>query len=219
MAHNLYDEIHPEQNLYNKTYSLKEAYTTLYKGLRTLKYLRENSKNNQISSQFKERIMLAVTEVNGCEICSYGHTKFALEEGMSNEEIKSILTGNLEKIPSDEMPAILFAQHYADTKGHPTKEAWNRIVLEYGEEKALGILGAIRMIMVGNAYGIAISALKNRIKGEKSGKTSLSYELKIILSFILALPVSLIHCFISNLLEVTVLDFEESYTGNPVLKN
>src|SRR5699024_10206364 len=107
--------------------------------------------------------MLAVTEVNGCEICSYGHTKYALEQGMSNEEIKSFLTGNPENISSDEMPAIIFAQHYVDTKGHPSEEAWNRIVQEYGNGKALGVLGAIRMIMVGNRYDIAIKASKSLI--------------------------------------------------------
>src|SRR5699024_7932706 len=109
--------------------------------------------------------MLAVTEVNGCEICSYGHTKYALEQGMSNEEIKSFLTGNSENISSDEMPAIIFAQHYANTKGNTTEKAWKRIVQENGNGKARGVLGAISMIMVGNAYGIAISAFKSRIKG------------------------------------------------------
>ncbi|GGK03653.1 hypothetical protein GCM10007063_27480 [Lentibacillus kapialis] len=158
--------------------------------------------------QFKERIMLAVTEVNGCEICSYGHTKYALEQGMSNEEIKSLLTGNAEKVSSDEMPAIIFAQHYADTEGHPSEEAWNRIVQEYGNEKALGILGAIRMIMTGNAYGIAISAFKDRIKGKKVKQTSLSYELKIILSLFPALPLALIHGIISTLLRTPLIDFK-----------
>ncbi|HLR03214.1 MAG TPA: carboxymuconolactone decarboxylase family protein [Virgibacillus sp.] len=210
MAQKLYDEIYREQKLYNKIYNAKEAYITFYKGFRTHKHIRKNLKSNQISQQFKERIMLAVTEVNGCEICSYGHTKYALEQGLTNEEIKSFLTGNAENISGDEMPAIIFAQHYADTKGHPSKEAWNRIVQEYGNDKALGVLGAIRMIMAGNAYGIAISAFKNRMKGKKVKQTSLSYELKMILSLIPAMPLVLIHSIISNLLKTPLIDFKEN---------
>ena len=34
----------------------------------------------------------AVTEVNGCEACSYAHTKFALEEGQSRGKL-AILSG------------------------------------------------------------------------------------------------------------------------------
>jgi len=41
LAKKLYDEIHAEQKLYNKFYNMKEAYLTLYKGLRTLKYMRK----------------------------------------------------------------------------------------------------------------------------------------------------------------------------------
>ncbi|MFC0273464.1 carboxymuconolactone decarboxylase family protein [Metabacillus herbersteinensis] len=40
--------------------------------------------------------MLAVTEVNGCEFCSYSHTKIALEQGMSQEEIKCFYPESLK---------------------------------------------------------------------------------------------------------------------------
>jgi len=79
-------------------------------------------KNKVMSSEFIERIMLAVTEVNGCEVCSYAHTKIALEQGMSEEEIGKLLSGDTEDIPAEEAPAIFFAQHYADTRGNPSRD-------------------------------------------------------------------------------------------------
>src|SRR5690625_6346011 len=109
--------------------------------------------------------MLAVTEVNGCEICSYGHTKYALEQGMSNEEIKSFLTGNPENISSDEMPAIIFAQHYADTKGHPSEEAWNRIVQEYGKDRKSTRLNSSHV-----AISYAVFCLKKKNKYHDYGR-------------------------------------------------
>ncbi|WP_085558880.1 carboxymuconolactone decarboxylase family protein [Carnobacterium iners] len=49
-------------------------------------------KKKELSSpHFMERIMLAVTQVNGCSVCSYTHTKMALEVGMKSEKIKNIL--------------------------------------------------------------------------------------------------------------------------------
>lgn len=196
------------QEFYKKIYTVREGYTALYKGLRTYKYLKRNKKSGQMSMHFIERIMLAVTEVNGCEVCAYGHTKIALEQGMSDEEIQMLLSGTIKNIPQDEAKAVIFAQHYADTKGNPTKESWDRIVEAYGIEKALGILGAIRMIMIGNSYGIAFSALRSRMRGKPIQKTGFLYEIRMILSLFISLPVAIIHSFILDILKVPVIDFD-----------
>lgn len=198
-----------DQVLYKNIYSLKEGYLSLNKGLRTAGYLSRAKRNRLMSSQFIERIMLAVTEVNGCEVCSYAHTKIALEQGMSSEEIQMLLSGTAENIPPDEMQAILFAQHYADTKGNPTEESWMRIVDVYGQEKALGILAAIRMIMIGNVFGIPLSGLRTRLKGKPSGKTNVFYELLMILSFPILFPPALLHGLILNALKKPVIEFSQ----------
>lgn len=196
--------------LYKKIYTVREFYSILYKGLRTYKYLKSNKKNKQMSEHFIERIMLAVTEVNGCEVCSYEHTKIALEQGMTEEEIQMLLSGTTEEVvPQDELKAVMFAQHYADTKGHPTKESWKQVVEEYGEDRALGILGATRMIMGGNSYGIALSAFKSRLKGKPIEKSSLLYEIRMLLSLPVFLPVAIVHLFILNLLKAPIIDFKE----------
>lgn len=72
---------------------------------------------------------------------------------------------------------IMFAQHYADSRGNPSKESWERIIETYGLSKAKGILGAIRMIMMGNVYGIPWGFFLSRIKGKPDQKSSLFYEL------------------------------------------
>lgn len=198
------------QVLYKKKYSIREFYTILVDGLRTLPYLQKSKKNGNLSEDFIKRIMLAVTEVNGCEVCSYEHTKSALEMGMSGEEIKNILTGTVDDIPVEQLKAILFSQHYAETKGAPTKDTWNEIVEVYGEETALGILGAIRMIMVGNSYGIALSAFKSRLKGTKIEQSSLSYELTMLLSLLPLLPTAIIHALITKIVKKPMITFPKS---------
>ena len=110
-----------------KLYSVPEAYWILYKGLFSVKHMFRAKKNKELPPDFIERIMLAVTEVNGCAICSYAHTKMALEAGMSNEEIQNMLSGVFDNVPTDEMAAIMFAQHYADCRGNPSQESWSRL--------------------------------------------------------------------------------------------
>jgi len=58
----------------------------------------------------------------------------------------------------------------------------------YGEEKAQAILAFIKVIMMGNVYGIAASALLNRLKGKPMKKSYFLDELALYLgSFFLFL--------------------------------
>lgn len=193
------------QQFYKKIYSLREGYVILFQAVRTMPYLARSRKRKELSSELIERIMLAVTEVDGCEVCSYGHTKMALEQGMSSEEIQKLLSGATDGIPIDEVKAVFFAQHYADTRGHPSAASWQQIVATCGTTKALGILGATRAIMFGNAYGIPLSAFRNRILGKPVKKSSLPYEIAMMLSIIVFLPVSAVHALFSSLLRVPII--------------
>ncbi len=180
-------------------YSLGESYIITFKAFDSIRMLRSAKKKGLLSQQFIERIMLAVTEVNGCEVCSYAHTKMALEAGMSSEEIKNMLAGTNEEAPAEEMPGIMFAQHYADYKGKPTKDSWNRLVEIYGLEKASGILSAIRIIMLGNAYGIPWSSFFNRFKGKGDKRSNIFYELAMMIASIIFIPIALLHLLLSKL--------------------
>lgn len=205
--HNRLGGISLEQVLYKKKYSIREGYRLFVDGMRTINQFRKVKKSGLLSEEFIERIMLAVTEVNGCEVCSYGHTKMALEMGMDETEIKQILTGQMDDFPPEESKAIFFAQHYADEKGKPTEKTWSEIVDYYGEDKALGILSSTRMIMIGNSYGIAFSALRSRMKGEKIESSSLGYELAMLLSLIFAIPFGILQAIIENLLKRPLITF------------
>lgn len=171
-----------------KLYTPLEVYDITYKAFLTIKKFGHGRREKLISSQFVERIMLAVTEVNDCPLCSYGHTKIALEAGMTIREIENMLTGEHSSVPKSELPAVMFAQYYAEYRGNPIKEAYIQIVRLYGREKAEAILGAIRMIMLGNAYGIPWGSFINRFKRKADPKSSLLYELAIVISTFFFIP-------------------------------
>lgn len=186
-----------------------ETYWIAFNAFRTMRSLGRARKEGDLDKNFMERIMLAVTEVNGCPLCSHAHSKMALESGMSLEEIQNLLAGTMDAIPSDEMAAILFAQHYAETRGNPSEGSWQRIVDIYGLTKASGILGSIRTIMLGNALGIPFGSLMNRVKGNPDPSSDLSYELGMTLSTLLIVPTSLMHAAVSILKKEPMIDFND----------
>lgn len=181
----------------NRLYNIKEFYWALYKALLMVPKLIHARKKGEISPEFMERIMLAVTEVNGCAACSYAHTKIALETGMSNEGIQKLLSGVVSDIPEQELPAILFAQHYAENRDFPSTTAWDRIVEIYGLSKAMGILAAIRLMIAGNIYGIPWSSFFNRFRGKPDERSSLFYEISLLLIGPLFIPVAIVHSAIT----------------------
>jgi AhpD family alkylhydroperoxidase len=125
-----------------------------------------------ISAAFRERLMLTVTEVNGCRYCQYAHAKMALEAGLSQEEINALSTGTFQNCPEEEVPALLYAQHWAETNGEPDEEAHQKMLNIYGTEKVQAIHLAMRMIRIGNLLGNTWDYFLNWISFGHWGKSA-----------------------------------------------
>jgi len=196
---------------FKRKFSLREMYRAVVFAPRAMSKLIGNKKSKIVNENFVKRLQLAVTEVNGCALCSYGHAKMALRQGMGNEEINSFLSGEGDNfIKIEEAKAIMFAQHFADSRGYPKKYAYDSIVKEYGEEKAQIILSATQMMIAGNMYGIPVSAFQSRLKGKPYKDSSLFYELKMQILGILFLPIAIAHGFIRGLIGLSNERFDKS---------
>ncbi len=161
--------------------------------------MRLNKKKNIISSKFGERIFLAVTSVNGCRYCSFYHAKLALTSGIEMGEVRDMLSGEFGDVPEEEVVALVYAQHYADTGGRPEAEAYRHFIETYGEEKAGVIQSHINMIMVGNFYGTAFDGLQSRIRLKPIEGSKLFNELGITIGTLIMLPLLLVDIPLSNL--------------------
>lgn len=140
--------------LKKRTYhNLKELVKDLTFPLQNRKKLRDVKNKGLLSPAFQERLMLAVTSVEGCHYCSYLHSKLALKGGVSQEEIEKLLSGEVESCPEEEALAILYAQHWAESNACPDPEAVDRLKEKYGTEKAEAIHLMLRMIRLGNLIG------------------------------------------------------------------
>ena len=190
-----------------KLFSVFELYRIMTLAFRSIPLLKKAKAAGKMDKAFLERIMLAVTEVNGCAMCSYYHTKVALEEGFRTEEIRAMLGGNFADVPEEQLSGVLFAQHYADQRGKPARESWDRIVREYSETGAYGILAVTRMIMMGNAIGIPSGSFLLRFRGKADPRSNVFYELMMMLAMVVFIPLAGLTAVILNLLNVPIIKF------------
>lgn len=125
--------------------------------------IRKTMKSGIISHEFRERLMLTVTAVNGCKYCSYFHTKQALKTGLTQEEIDLLLSGSIANCPEDENIALIYAQYWAESNARPDSDAVDKLKEVYGDEKAQAIDLILRMIRMGNLAGNTWDYLLYRI--------------------------------------------------------
>lgn len=138
----------------------KRTFTGFREFIEEFKFIIENrdrikklEKGEIIDAEFRQRLMMAVTEVNGCRYCSYYHSKLALKAGISQEELDSLLSGELNNCPEDQFLALVYAQHWTENKAQPDQEMIDKVKTKYGAEEFETINLAIRMINFGNLSG------------------------------------------------------------------
>ena len=97
---------------------------------------------------------MTVTEVNGCRYCSYYHSRRALTSGVPEAELREMLAGSIpQDTPAAELPALLYARHWAESNAAPDSQAEGRLREVYGEDRSQAIEIILRMIRVGNLLG------------------------------------------------------------------
>lgn len=151
-------------------------------------------RNKSISRSFAEKIMLVVTAVNGCRYCSWFHAKQALSSGMNEAEIKEILDLQFHANASEqEIPALLYAQNYAENNRKPDKEVTDRLFEYYGEKTAGDVILYIRAIFFGNLTGNTFDAFLSRIRGVKAENSNIVFEFFFfLLNFPILFPLSML---------------------------
>lgn len=115
--------------------------------------LRRIMREKTVDPKMRERLMLAVTQVNECRFCSRFHSKLALTEGVGRDEVAAILHGEFGGCPPEELPAILYAHHWAETEGGTEPDARAKMEETYGPAVAGDIDLVLRLIKAGNYTG------------------------------------------------------------------
>lgn len=111
------------------------------------------ARGRALPADFRERLMLAVTQVNGCRYCTWLHSRVARGVGVSSEQVDALLQGELADTPEDEREALVYALHWAESGGRPDPDLQERVEQRYGLELTRAIEMSMQLIQVGNLFG------------------------------------------------------------------
>lgn len=156
----------------------KRKYESITEFIDDIKFLLKNHKKiksvqngKMISDDFRERLMMAVTAVNGCRYCSFFHSRLALKSGISSEELDFLLDGTLKDSPDNQKLALFYAQHWTENGGEADKDFEEKLVKMYGNRKAMAIKLALRSIYFGNLLGNTFDYILYKITFGKIGNS------------------------------------------------
>lgn len=182
-----------------RVFKINEQIKIIAKAAKGFVLLRSSRKTKLMNKKLKERIMLAITEVNGCELCSYIHTSIALKSGMTREQIKLILGGDTSNIPIEDAVAVMFGQEYAYSKENPSINSIDRLINDYGIQKANLVMAACHMITMTNGMGISMHLFLNRIKFKADKRSNIMLEIMIPLFTMILFPPLVIYNMLKTL--------------------
>lgn len=155
-----------ERRIYH---SIGELFTDFWAIASQRKPISSLMRGEVIKPSFRERLMLVVTAVNRCRYCSYAHAREALSKGVTPAEIEALASGMFEDSPPEEVPALLYAQHWAEMNGKPVAAARERVVEQYGEQVVETMELALRMIRAGNLSGNTFDYLLHKVSFGRLG--------------------------------------------------
>jgi len=119
------------------------------------------------SAALREKVMLGVTSVTDCRYCQWGHTHWAMANGVSLEEVNQILGRQIESLEAKnpaEAAAILFAQHYAENLDRFDPESIENLRNYYSDAQAAEILAYVRAITLGSLTGNTLDEFLGRFR-------------------------------------------------------
>ncbi len=127
-------------------------------------------RSDLVTTAFRERLMLAVTEVNQCRYCRIFHVGQAKQAGIPIEEISEYLKGGIpDDVPEEQKLAVCYAQHWAETCAEPDPDYVDQVRDTYSENGFQIISMVLRMIWMGNLLGNTVDYFLYRISFGKWG--------------------------------------------------
>ncbi len=144
----------------------KRKYNSFTEFFSDLLFLIKNFRliNSDLSKDLRHKLMLTVTGVNDCRYCSYVHSRIALINGFNKSEVNQLLAGLPVNESDNNIKLLLYAQHYAETRGNPSDDVVNALIKFYGNDMIARVNYFLRLIKLGNYVGNCFDYLLYTLK-------------------------------------------------------
>lgn len=134
----------------------------------------------RVASDWRERLMLAVTGVNDCRYCRAVHSRWARAVDVPAGEIDGLLAGEIAPtIPEAQHFAIAFARHYAETEQQPDPARLRELRETYGDDRAEELIRYLDAIFFANVSGNTFDAFLRRLRGQRGEGGSWAVEVLV----------------------------------------
>ena len=145
----------PPKNLrkMKRTLTPDNLFRTVANFVTSLPVLVRALRSPKTSAALREKVVLGVTSINDCRYCQWGHTHWAMANGVPLEEVNQILGLQIESLEAKnpaEAAAILFAQHYAEQLDQFDPESIENLRKYYSDAQVTEILAYVRAITLAN---------------------------------------------------------------------
>ncbi|QQS40383.1 MAG: carboxymuconolactone decarboxylase family protein [Acidobacteriota bacterium] len=108
---------------------------------------------SSLSAKVRERIALAVAEINGCEYCAAAHSAIGKMSGLSEDEIESARRGGSEDPKAD--AAVKFAKALVVSRGHASTAEYDAVKNAGHSEKEISeIVANVALNILTNYFNI-----------------------------------------------------------------
>ena len=147
------------------------------------------------SKALREKVLLGVTAINDCRYCAWGHSHWAISQGIPLEEVNQILSNQDDSLKANdtaEAAAILFGQHYAENLDQIDPESVKNLHNYFSQAQVREIVGFVYFITFTNLSGNTVDALLDRIRGKRRSITVFQGVVGAVLAPLLFVLVSLV---------------------------
>jgi AhpD family alkylhydroperoxidase len=121
------------------------------------------------SKALREKVMLGVTAINDCRYCAWGHSHWAISQGIPLEAVNQILSNQDDSLKANdpaEAAAILFGQHYAEHLDEIDPESVKQLQNYFSQAEVREIVGYVFFITFTNLSGNTVDVLLDRLRGK-----------------------------------------------------
>jgi AhpD family alkylhydroperoxidase len=148
----------------------------------------------EVDAGFREELMLAVSQLNGCVYCSWGHHEWAQISGVSNEELARLEQLDPSGFDRRKWVAISYVRALVKENFVRVQPQLRRAMQHKYSAREIRDIELIAKIMdVGNRGSNTFDAMRSRLKGVPATDSRIVDELILSSVFLTIAPIVLVY--------------------------
>lgn len=145
---------------------------------------------HEIDPGFREELMLAVSKLNDCRYCSWGHHEWANIAGVPEEELASVEQMDPAHFDRRKWIAISFARELVSARfGRISKDLMQEMKANYSAREIREIILIAKIMDIGNRGANTWDSMRARLRGQPAAESRIIDETVLSAVFLTVAPI------------------------------